>query len=84
MRASFCFAHSSDVGVPVGSTDGDTEGIEDTLGEPVGTIDGIAVGCDDGLLDGDAVGETEGNELGLSVGEADGVAEGCDEGRALG
>eukprot|EP00574_Skeletonema_japonicum_P008102 CAMPEP_0201732934 /NCGR_PEP_ID=MMETSP0593-20130828/30221_1 /ASSEMBLY_ACC=CAM_ASM_000672 /TAXON_ID=267983 /ORGANISM="Skeletonema japonicum, Strain CCMP2506" /LENGTH=62 /DNA_ID=CAMNT_0048226003 /DNA_START=98 /DNA_END=283 /DNA_ORIENTATION=+ len=62
MRASFCFAHSSDVGVPVGSTDGGAEGMEDTLGEPVGAIDGDEVGCDDGLLDGDVVGTSEGDE----------------------
>ena len=55
------------VGVPVISADGDSEGVDDKLGE-----------CDDEVLDGDALGVSEGNELGLSVGDVDGAVEGVD------
>ena len=41
---SFCCAHNKDVGCPVGLTDGDDEGIIDTLGLTVGDADGVVVG----------------------------------------
>ena len=40
--------------------------------------------CDDGLFEGNAVVEADGDELGPSLGETDGVADGFEDGDALG
>ena len=88
--ASFCNAHSIDVGCPDGTDDGLPVGMEDTLGVPVGSTDGDTVGDGDalgsavgwfeGAADGVDVGLIDGVALGRLVGSLDGVADGCREG----
>ena len=69
-----------------GSELGEASGAVDVLGSregrPVGTCD--TEGLEDGLLEGDELGCTDGNALGTSLGLSEGDELGCTDGNALG